>query len=223
MLEKLEDGITAIPTPTRRDVTDWVLQSIAGFRGTKICYNSWRHGEYSYFVSSSSSSGDEGNDDSTTACSKEINNHSEEHDSSSYSSSDSSSDSSSTSNGCEEQCLDASSYSDGSGDDGGHKPFESSRSFNVKNKEEEEEEDSSAASSTTSADNSNKKMVLGESLPQTIDFLRQLRQLQATAAWSGGFTGIKDNEDDDSSTTATRSDDEDCSDPNSFNNSEPLL
>ena len=42
MLEKLEDGgITAIPNPTRREVTDWVLQSIAGFSGTTICYNSW--------------------------------------------------------------------------------------------------------------------------------------------------------------------------------------
>jgi hypothetical protein len=60
MLEKLEDGITAIPTPTRRDVTDWVLQSTAGFSGTNICYNSWGHGEkYSYFVAGSSSSDDD--------------------------------------------------------------------------------------------------------------------------------------------------------------------
>jgi hypothetical protein len=47
--KNLEDVITTVPTPTRREVTDWVLQSIAKFEGTQIRYNSWRHGEYAYF------------------------------------------------------------------------------------------------------------------------------------------------------------------------------
>jgi hypothetical protein len=46
---KIENGITSIPTPSRKEVPNWVLQSIAGFSGMRICYNSWRHAYYSYF------------------------------------------------------------------------------------------------------------------------------------------------------------------------------
>ena len=210
MLEKVETSITVIPTPTRREVTDWVLQGVAGFTGTRICYNSWRHGEYSYFPCPAMNSSNR-NDSSSASITSEGN-------------------SCSRSYVCDDSVSNIEEKSDS-----GTTTTSSSGEEEQEGGQELLRYDDDDDSSTSSSDNDNYHNGYTnnssttpfpflsdqqDSLPQTIELLTNLRQLKqggAAAAFDHSCRNDSCHNDDNSSTTS------DDSFTDNYKSSEPLL